>query len=178
MQAALIPHYRMDSFAFMSDAIVFCEEKDIQFKEIRHEKWTEVRTITKCKVLLTFKGTIKAESDLTIEYDSIFRRHLQFTQNDTIPSGRVLLFLKDGKDSGLYEVITAKLVQGDKVLQFGQFMSNPGPLVLAEQKPENIKLSKDQKYGEAQLLADLSIALKNAASLKTPVRMNAWDALK
>jgi hypothetical protein len=192
--AALIPYYRMDSLALLSDSIVLCEEQDVQFKTIQHKRWSEVKTTVRCKVILAFKGDLKTESEFAIEYDSLFRRHLRFKGGSTVmdtpgggkhvvppeylPPGRALLFLKKLKDSDSYSIVTAKLIQGDGVVQFGQFESNPGPLVLAPQHPENIKLPTTQKYGEAQLIEDLLIALEKAPSLKEPIRIMAWEALK
>jgi hypothetical protein len=192
--AALIPHYAMDSFALLADVIVLCEERSVQFKDIQHEKWTEQRTVVRCKPVRTFKGEMKAEAEFLLEYDSIFNRRLigkggysvvdaegnvtRVVQPEHLPPGRALLFLKKLNDSDSYSVVTAKLIQGDSVLQFGQFESNPGGLVLAPQKPENIKLVVTQKYRETELVEDLLIALKKAASLQKPVPISAWDALK
>ncbi|CAN5583343.1 hypothetical protein BH09VER1_BH09VER1_40230 [soil metagenome] len=192
-QAALIPYYRMDSLVLLSDAIVLCEEEDVQSKVVEHEKWTETKTLVTCRVVRSFKGDLKAGSEFPLEYDSLFRRYrgiqADYTSEVTItgevkhvptkrlPAGRALLFLKKNTDSPSYSVVTAKLIQGDEVLQFGQFYMNPGPLVLAPQQPENLKLSAGQKYREAELIEDLLVALDKAASLKEPVRLPASTAL-
>ncbi len=192
--AALISHYRMDSFILLSDAVIYCEELDIQHREIQHQKWTEVRTFVKCRAIRTFKGEIMEGTILTVDYPSIFRRHLrfegaQYAKDSTgkvvvksppkyIPIGRALVFLRKEDPAGLYQPVTAKLVQPNEVLQFGQFQGNPGPLVLAEQKPENISLELGQSYGEKELLKDVEIAFEKSRVLKKPVQINPWDALK
>ena len=178
-RAALIPHYRMDSFALLSDIIVLCEELDIQPKTVKHVGWTEVKTVVRCRPLRVFKGVLDINSEFTIEYDSIFVRRIYFSDTQTngklAPPGRALLFLKKGKDSDSYSIVTAKIIQGDDVMQFGQFLMNPGPLVLAPQKPENIKLPPNQKYSEDQLIEDLLIAVRKADMLQKPVPINASD---
>ena len=193
-RAKLLPSYRMDSLVLLSDTVVFCEEEDVRFNKIQHGAWTEERTITKCKVIQTFKGDLKTNVEFMVEYDSIFKRYLAnqggYTQVDAsgkvlrvvqpeyLPRGRVLLFLKRNPDNGANVVVSAKLVQNGEVFQFGQFQSDPGPLVLGGQGPENINLSKGRKYGEQELLQDLVIALKKADSLKAPVPLNPWDVEK
>ena len=75
-------------------------------------------------------------------------------------------------------MVSAKLIQGEQVYQFGQFHSNPGGLVLALQRPENIRLAATERYGPAQLVEDLRAALARAATLKAAVPMNAFDAVR
>lgn len=194
-QAKLIPHYGMDSLVVMSDIVVYCGEMDNQYKEdtftntteIRNTiKWTETRAITKCKVLQSFKGDLAPGSEVTVNYNSIFKRYLSsnepYDEEDAsgkiiserkaeyLPLGKALLFLR--KNGSVYQVVDARLVQDGKVYQFTQVM-NPGPLELDEQKqPENFQLLKNGAYGEQELLKDMAIALKKAALLKKPVPMN------
>ena len=75
-------------------------------------------------------------------------------------------------------IVTAKLIQGDAVYQFGQFYRNPGGLELALQAPENIGLASGQRYSRPGLLQDLQIALRQAESLKAPVPLVASEVLK
>ena len=97
----------------------------------------------------------------------------------TLPPGRALLFLRRAAaGQPLWEVVSAKLIQGEQIYQFGQFYGNPGGLVLAPQKPENIRLGTAEQYGTARLIEDLRAALQRAAVLKEPVPMNASDALR
>lgn len=178
-RAVQIPHYRMDSFAFLSDAVVLVDEEDIQVKEIKHEKWTEYKTAVRCTIVRTFKGELKAGSLFVVEYSSTFHRHLaEYTPLGThakVPAGRALLFLKKKDDS--YSVVTAKLIQGNKVFQFGQFLSNPGPLVLARQGPENLEVPAGHDYAETELIEDLLVALKNALLLKESQPIDLFSTL-
>ena len=193
-EAKTIPAFRMDSLFLQSQVVVYCEETDVQTKEIEHGNspnspdavsWKEVVTLTKCKVLQTFKGDLKPGTELEIDYSGLFRRYLyskgpydeldgakrivSVHEAEYFPRGRVLLFLH--QNASKYEVVGAKLVQGGKVYQFIQLM-NPGPLNLARQRQENIKLSKNEEYGEEELLHDAAIALRRSAFLKKPIPVN------
>ena len=95
-----------------------------------------------------------------------------------LPAGRALLFLKHDAGAAAYSIVTAKLIQGDTVYQFGQFYSNPGGLELALQTPENIRLAPGQRYGQPELLQDLQIALRQAETLKEPIPHVASEVLK
>jgi hypothetical protein len=196
VSAALIPYYRMNSFILLSDAVIYCEELDIQYREIQHQNWTEESTVVKCRVIKTFKGEFIEGTVVDVDYQSCFRRHLvgegeKYQMDSTgktvlkspakyIPAGRALVFLRKRKENftDSYQPVTAKLVQSNKVLQFGQFQGNPGPLVLAEQKPENISLAAGQSYGEIEFLKDVEIALEKSRVLKKPVQINTRDAFK
>ena len=76
--------------------------------------------------------------------------------------------------------MTKSIVQfrASRSTKFGQFRSNPGGLVLAPQRPENLHLAPAEKYGPAQLIEDLRAALQQATTLKEAVPMNAFDAVK
>ena len=185
VRAALIPYYRMDSLALLADTVVLCEEQAVMSPPARHGKESEGATWVRCKVVQTFRGVLTPGAEFEIEYDALFSRVLPGDEGYTLmdrkgkvvhvvepkslPAGRALLFLQRGKGPLSYTVVTAKLIQGNKVYQFGQFRSNPGGLVLAPQGPENIQLAPTQDYGLAELLQDLQLALRNPASLKEPV---------
>ena len=167
--AALIPRYPMDSLIARSHVVVYCEELEIHDRKIDHGKWQEIRTVIKCKVLQSFKGDLVPGAELTVEYDSIYRRGQGMVAMSpqtakSIPAGKALLFLRKN-ESGSYIVYDAKLVQGDAVSKFEQLM-NPGPLVLMPQEAENISLEAGKKYGEKELLVDVAIALKKSASIQ------------
>lgn len=188
----MIPYFRMDSLFLLSDVVIYCDELELQSKEIPHESttpegdkrdWTETRTITKCRVRQAFNGTLAAGAELTVEYGSLFRRYtlqnkpytelnssgkvIAVHQAEILPAGRVLLFLRKKGDG--YEVLSAKLVQAGKVYKFIQ-MSNPGPLMLDLQRAENLKLPQVGEYAEPELLQDAAAALEQSHSLKAPVR--------
>ena len=124
VNAALFFHYRMDSYALLSDTIVLCEEKNVEVKEILHERWPEVKTVASCKVDQVFKGDIKPQDEFLIEYSSSYRRHssnftvvldanskyLGSEDPSNFPAGRALLFLKDGKEKGTFSLVAAKSV--------------------------------------------------------------------
>lgn len=156
-----LPSYPMSQLVVASDAVVYCEELDIQ-------KVAGGRTQVKCKILETFKGDLAKGAVATVGYSDFFGRNT-FTKSDPkeFPPGKTLLFLKKD-NTGSYKVLDAKLVQGGKIFGFTQ-MTNPGGLWLMEQKPENIKLPKDQPYGEKEFLEDFAIALANSsdATLKS-----------
>ena len=194
-RAALIPYYRMDSLCLLSDAVVLCEEQSVVARPVKHKNWRETLTSVRCRVAQTFKGALAPGSEFEVEYDSLYSRVLpgdeggtsldrkgkvlRTVEPKTLPPGRALLFLRKATAGSLpWEVVSAKLIQGEQVYQFGQFRSNPGGLVLAPQRPENIRLARVEKYGPAQLVEDLRAALARAATLKTAVPMNAFDAVK
>lgn len=194
-QAKLIPYYRMDSLAFLSDAVVLCEEESVSTRTIQHERWQETVTRVRCRVAQTLKGDLAAGAEFEIEYGSLYSRVLpgdeggtyldrkgrveRVVEPKTLPPGRTLLFLRRAAAGTLFwEVVSAKLIQGEQVYQFGQFRSNPGGLVLAPQGPENIHLAPADKYGPTQLIEDLRAALEGAATLRAAVPMNAFDAAK
>ena len=175
----------MDSLALLADTVVLCEEQSVVPPSARHGKESEGATRVRCKVVQTFRGVLMPGAEFEIEYDALYSRVLPGDEGYTLmnrkgkvqrvvepkllPAGRALLFLQRGTGAFPYTVVTAKLIQGDKVYQFGQFRSNPGGLVLALQGPENIQLAPTQDYGLTELLQDLQLALRNPASLKEPV---------
>ena len=193
-QAKSIPYYRMDSLVFLSDAVVLCEEQSVATWSIQHEGWRETSTRVRCRVLQPFKGELVPGSEFEIRYGSLYSRVLpgdeggtyldakgkvlRTVEPKTLPPGRALLFLRRATGPLPWEVVSAKLIQGEQVYQYGQFLSNPGGLVLAPQRPENIRLGPAQKYGPAQLVEDLRAALQQAATLKEAVPMNAFDAVR
>ncbi len=194
-QAKLIPYYRMDSLAFLSDAVVLCEEQSLATRSIQHEGWQETVAHVRCRVTQTFKGDLAAGAEFEIEYGSLYSRVLpgdeggtyldrkgrveRVVEPKTLQPSRALLFLRRAAAGPLlWEVVSAKLIQGEQVYQFGQFRSNPGGLVLAPQKSENIHLAAADKYGPTQLIEDLRAAFQQAATLKAAVSMNAFDAVK
>ena len=195
-RAKLIPYYRMDSLVLLSDVVVLCEERDIATRSIQHDGWRETITHVRCRVAQTFKGDLVLGAEFEVEYESLYSRVLPGNEGGTyldgrgkiirtvdpktLPPDRALLFLRHaaaGKSSP-WAVVSAKLIQGEQVYQFGQFRGNPGGLVLAPQRPENIHLAPADKYGPAQLIEDLRAALERAATLKEAVPVNAFDAVK
>ena len=193
-QAKPIPYYRMDSLIFLSDAVVLCEEQSVATQSIQHEGWRETSTRVHCRVLQPFKGELVPGSEFEVGHRSLYSRVLpgdeggtyldakgkvlRTVEPKTLLSGRALLFLRRATGPLPWEVVSAKLIQGEQVYQFGQFRSNPGGLVLAPQGPENIRLAPAEKYGPAQLIEDLRVALERAATLKAAAPMNAFDAVK
>ena len=171
---ALVRHLRMDELCSISDAVVLCQEDEIEY----HYTNGPLETLVRCKAVRVFKGELVTSSQFLVEYESAFKRTLVEDLNRDVwdgkrfariedrklPAGRALLFLKKRTESESYKVITAKLIQGQEVFQFGQFRSIPGPLVLKHQNPENIDLPRDAKYSEAQLIEDLLIALQKQSS--------------
>ena len=194
IQAKQIPYYRMDSLAFLSDAVVLCEEQSVSTRSVQHEGWRETDTRVRCRVAQTFKGDLPPGAEFEVEYDALYSRVLpgdeggtfldakgkvlRTVEPKTLPPGRVLLFLRRAAGPLPWEVVSAKLIQGEQVYRFGQFRGNPGGLVLASQGPENIRLAPAEKYGPTQLIEDLRLALERAATLKEPVPMDAFDAVK
>ncbi len=193
-RAKLIPYYRMDSLGFLSDAVVLCEEQSVATRSVQHEGWRETITRVRCRALQTFKGEMAPGSDFEVEYGSLYSRVLpgdeggtfldakgkvlRTVEPKTLPPDRALLFLRRAAGPLPWEVVSAKLIQGEQVYQFGQFHGNPGGLVLAPQGPENIRLGAAENYGSAQLVEDLRMALQHTATLKEAVPMNAFDAVK
>jgi hypothetical protein len=182
--ADLIPYYRMDSYIFLSDTVIYVEELGIQQVSTNHTNWIDRHNLVRCRVLRTIKGTLARDMVIIVDYGDVFRRqfvtdreydlrdrngsvlHQHFSQ--PVPLGRALIFLKRD-ERGHVRPLTAKLIQKTRVLQYAQFV-NPGPLVLFPQKPENIQLNPREQYGEAELLRDVEIARDKARVLVAPVR--------
>ena len=193
-RAKLIPYYRMDSLAFLSEAVVLCEEQNVSARSVQHEGWRETVTRVRCRVLQTFKGELAPGAEFEVEYGSLYSRVLpgdeggtyldakgkvlRTVEPKTLPPGQALLFLRRAEGPLPWMVVSAKLIQSEQVYQFGQFRSNPGGLVPAPQRPENIRLAPAEKYGPAHFIEDLRAALQHAATLKEAVPMNAFDAVK
>ena len=190
----MIPSYRLDSLALLADTVVLGEEQAILSPPRRPGQASAAATRVRCQVIQTFRGALTPGAEVEIEYDASYSRVLPGNEGYTLvnkqgkveravepkslPVGQVLLFLKRSTGSLPYTLVAAKLIQGDKVYQFGQFRSNPGGLVLAAQGPENIQLAPQQSYGPAELLQDLQLALRNPNLLKepipSPIPLNPW----
>jgi len=181
--AKQIPHYRMDSFAFLSDAVVLCEEKKIDFVETEyHGGLKTIENVIQCRILESFKGDIKAGADLEIKYSASFARYrlgqngyMDGTTNPPtlvkpkyVPAGKAILFLKKNSDGG-YSVLTAKLIQGSEILEFRQ-ANNPGPLVLYPQTPEGTEAAEPKTYGVDDFIKDVRQSIEASRKLKNPVR--------
>ncbi len=180
-QARVIPSYRMDSLVRYSTVVVYCKEENVQIRNIDRENWMDEEMTTKCKVLKSFKGGVTAGTVLTINYNSLFRRYsiddgpyetvsagvVSRHKAKYLPPGNSLLFLIRTSSESWY-VLSAKLVINKNVLEFIQ-IANPGPLNLEPQPPENIQLAPGRKYGEQELLKDVAIAVKKAASSKEEI---------
>ncbi len=195
VQAALIPYYRMDSLALLSEAVVLCEEQSVTARPVGQASWHLTATRVRCRVVEAFKGGLAPGAEVEVEYDPLYDRVLPGDEGGTyldskgkvlrvvkpklLPPGRALLFLRRAPAGALpWEVLSAKLIQGEQVYQFGQFRSNPGGLVLAPQKPENIRLAPGESYDAGRLIEDLRAALQHAATLKQAVPMIAFDVVR
>ena len=181
--AKQIPHYRMDSFAFFSDAVVLCEEKKIDFVETEyHGGMKTVHNVIECRIIESFKGDIKTGIDMTVKYDASFARYRvgengyingltnppTLVKPKYVPAGKAVLFLKKNSDGG-YSVITAKLIQGVEILEFRQ-ASNPGPLVLYPQIPEGTEGAETKTYDVDDFIKDVRLSIEASRKLKSPVR--------
>ena len=161
-RAKLILYYRMDSLGFLADAVVLCEEQSVSTRSVQHHGWREKVIRVRCRVVETFKGELPPGAEFEVEYDPVYVRVLpgdegrtyldakgkvlRTVKPKTLLLGRALLFLR--REAGVTlprSVVSAKLIQGDQVYQYGQFRSNPGGLVLAPQGPENLRLAPAQK---------------------------------
>ncbi len=178
-----IPHYRMDSFAFLSDAVVLCEEKKIDFVENEyHGGIKTVHNVIQCRIIESFKGDIKVGIDMAIKYDASFARY-RVDQNGYmdgstnpptlvkpkyVPVGKAVLFLKKSRDSE-YTVITAKLIQGSEILEFKQ-ADNPGPLVLYPQISEGTEGAETKTYNVDDFIKDVRLSVEASRKLKGPTR--------
>ena len=195
VQARSIPYYRMDSLALLSEAIVLCREQSVTTQPVGQVRWHLTATRVRCRVVQAFKGGLAPGAEVEVEYDPLYDRALPGSEGGTyldsrgkvlrvvepqiLPPGSALLFLRRPAVGSLpWEVVGAKLIQGEQVYQFGQFRSNPGGLVLAPQTPENIRLAPTEKYDSTRLIEDLRAALQHATTLREAVPMNAFDALR
>ena len=188
-------YYRMDSLSLLSDHVVLCEEIDIQFTERQNTSPFPANAAVQCKVLQTFKGALKPDTEFRAEYDGSWARTLPGKQGYTVsdwdgrniktiqpeyaPVGRVLLFLKRATEkeflsasvkigSDRFGIVAVKLILGDQVLQFHALPYWPP---LGAQFPESTSLPPGKTYGQTQLLDDLHIALAQAATMDKPVPM-------
>ena len=195
VQARPIPYYRMDSLVILSDTVVLCEEQSVTTRPVGQASWHLTATRVRGRVVQAFKGELAPGAEFEVEYDPLYDRVLPGGEGGTymdrkgkvlrvvepqiLPPGRALLFLRRAAAGPLpWEVVSAKLIQGEHVYQFGQFRSNPGGLVLAPQKPENIRLAPGESYDPARLIEDLRAALQHATTLREAVPMSAFDALR
>lgn len=181
--AAEMRHYRMDSYAFIADAIVLCEERKVEYVETKyHGDLKTIHNVVTCKIVEVFKGDFKADAVVDFTYGAAFARYRlgEGGYNDLtttpprivppkyLPPGRAVMFLKRKQDGDGYHVLTAKLIQGLEVLQFVQF-SNPGPYELTKQVPENFRLGENEKYDVEAFLRDLRLAIAASKSLKQAI---------
>ena len=106
-------YYRMDSLSLLSDHIVLCEETDVRFTAGQNKSPFPTNAVVRCKVVQTFKGALKPDTELHAEYDASWARTLPGKQGYTVsdqdgqniktvqpeyaPAGQVLLFLKPRK---------------------------------------------------------------------------------
>ncbi len=113
--------YQMDALVVRSDIVVYCDEKDIHYKITDHGNWKETETFVKCKVLRTFKGGIEPGTELTVDYNDIFRRCYGIdglTEHPTNRSTGQRAAVPAKDKSGTYVVTGAKLVQNEEVFMF------------------------------------------------------------
>ncbi|MBN1535074.1 MAG: hypothetical protein JXA20_20565 [Spirochaetes bacterium] len=184
LRAAFIPYYRMDSLALQAEAVVLCRELSYAPRHDapmdRMVTWRTGRFL----VERTFKGIVPAGATLTVRMPGTYRRAVLeegiptymllgdgrrvLKRHRPVPLGQALLFLTWNGSERVYEPVTGgiKVISGGRVLAYGQFVSNPGPLVLAPMRPENVDAPR---YGLDELLADLAVALERARGLKAPV---------
>ncbi len=182
VQARLIPFYRMESLAFLSEAVVLCEEQSVTTRPVGQASWHLTANRVRCRAEQAFKGELAPGAEFEVEYDPLYVRVLPGGEGTTylnskgkvervvdpliLPPGHALLFLRQAAAGPLpWEVVSAKLIQGEQIYQFGQFRGNPGGLVLALQKPENISLPPTERYNPARLIEDLRVALQHAVML-------------
>lgn len=183
LNARQIPHYRMDSYALLSDAVVLCEEKKIDSIETAYfGGMKSVHNVILCRIIESFKGDLKAGSEIEITYDAVFARYRvgqngymdgstnppTLVKHKYAPADKAVLFLKKGSD-GKYSVVTAKLIQGTEILQFIQG-DNPGPLVLFPQKPEQVETAENKKYELKEFLEDVRLSVTASRNLKSAVQ--------
>jgi len=190
-EAALMLPHRMDWYTATAQDVVLCEEEKVEIKKIAHhppessQDWTEIRTEVTCKVVRVFKGDLQPGAILHVDYEMVFYRVLLggagYTRVDAagkvlgvvepqyLPAGRALLFLDKSPSKATYDVVTAKLIQKDRVYQFLQAM-DPGPLELMPQQPENLDANgsykSDKPETEEDLIEDELVAVKKAAAVK------------
>jgi len=178
VHAALIPYYQMDSLAILSDAIVFAEELDDGRQVMRTNEWGSVHSSreVRFRVLDAVKGTLTNGQEIVVVVSDVFTRRyaidaLSPTNQPSIPLGHALLFL-ERRFGALHPVLGGiKLVIGNQVYCYGQFISNPGPLWLALQRPENLNLPDVEPYTEVKLREDLILAMQKAKTLSKPKRV-------
>ncbi len=178
--AALIPYFKMDSLAVQSEAIVLVQELDFGKETTRTNQWGYQYTCleTRYRVLQALKGAITNGQDITVVIDRLYTRRFEtdcLTTNTptVVPLGRALLFL-EGRFDALRPVLGGiKLIIGNQTYCYGQFVTNPGPLWLAPQRPEYIEIADSEPYTESLLLKDLGMALDKAKTLVKPERFSA-----
>ncbi|MGA2605545.1 MAG: hypothetical protein ABSG14_15105 [Verrucomicrobiia bacterium] len=90
-----------------------------------------------------------------------------------------LLFLRQNQEEWRLEpVLTGvKMIINGEVYGYEQ-TSNPGPLWLIRQEPENFAMGKTERYGEAELMKDLRIALEKSRSMTNAVPVMPWERMK
>ena len=156
----MIPHYRMDSYAYQSTDVVLCEE--LKIVPVNQSTPRLARQDVVCRVLKVYKGNLKVGQTISAKYSSTFHRRsveqLREGVEKDFPKGRAVLFLNNSS------VVTAKLIHKDEVYQFVQG-DNPGPLILFRQKPERRKLKKGEKLTVSRFLKEVELSVKLSGSL-------------
>lgn len=162
--AILIEHYKMDSFAYLSDAVILCEEVKIEFHETKYPSgFVSISSTVTCKVIETYKGNIERGESIALDFHSGFQRS-KFLCDEKLPLGKTVVFLKKLED-GTHDVITAKLIQTSGIYMYRQ-SSNPGPLNLWPQETERINLAEGNSYDQAAFIEDLKLSVKASGDLK------------
>jgi hypothetical protein len=177
---AWIPYYRMDSLAFLSSDIVLCDE--VQYVKKTREGWGGQpyeyyeATVT---VVQTLKGSLQPKQQIAVEIDTVYRREAVAKKEGSpkIPMGKALLFLKKEKETWRPVTGGVKPIIKGEAYCYGQFISNPEPLVLIRMAPENIDVPAATPYVEELLLKDLKLAIEKAKELKEAKRGYAVDNL-
>lgn len=164
----LIPYYTLDSLAYMSSDVVLCEEGEYLKVEKKDEAdYGSVYYEVKFTVVNAFKGNHEPGDQITVVLPTLYVRRLAneaFSkpreEHTVLPKGKALLFLNRQDKKWTPVPGGVKLIIGDVVYCYGQFVTNPGGLWLRKMPPENIRLEDDQSYGPDLLLKDLAIALR------------------
>ncbi len=189
----VMPSYDIAALYRMADVVV--EVKELGYTE---KNWFRTG---KVKVIQSYKGSLKAEDEIIVVMNTVYRRHLWNDKPYTLETKKGMTIKYIPKKLGLTKALMflkKKSIKNDKinhpiryspiangikyfrkndVLCYHQW-DNPGPFVLSPQKPELIRLKKCQNYAMIELREDLNLAQKRVKRFNEALRSNDLKKLK
>lgn len=168
--AVEIPTLSMDCLALLSRWIVLATERASASVPTVDGARVTVRT---CEVDSVFRGDLPIGATIEVELDPTYVTALldDDWKDQQIPLGEVVLFLERQEvttDRFVPVLGGVKPIVDGVVHCYGQFVGNPGALVLAPQVPERV--APAGPYDRAAFFADLTAQLSHSVAIGRPER--------